>query len=254
MEAICVPGCVDDLHDVPLARNAGFVSGFSVGSAQSIGGNAGEHNHHRERRRGCRGDYLLACIASRRAPDRHDGGDEFVAVRDSAVGVRRQRLCCNLGCVSDAGRSAGRLGRHSRAFERTGGGRRAQPDAGAGVSIGKFACFAHEYDSVRIAGKGWLFMGHRGVRNRGDRNARNLVVIGQRRAQPKLCTKRGGETRDRIERTGNPRSEKPGAPRVRQNIMLEFRNCAPVAQLDRASGYEPEGREFESPRARHLTR
>ena len=28
-------------------------------------------------------------------------------------------------------------------------------------------------------------------------------------------------------------------------------NGAPVAQLDRASGYEPEGREFESPRARH---
>jgi hypothetical protein len=28
---------------------------------------------------------------------------------------------------------------------------------------------------------------------------------------------------------------------------------APVAQLDRASGFEPEGREFESLRARHLT-
>jgi hypothetical protein len=28
---------------------------------------------------------------------------------------------------------------------------------------------------------------------------------------------------------------------------------APVAQLDRASGYEPEGREFESPRAHHLS-
>ena len=27
---------------------------------------------------------------------------------------------------------------------------------------------------------------------------------------------------------------------------------APVAQLDRASGYEPEGREFESLRAHHL--
>jgi hypothetical protein len=27
--------------------------------------------------------------------------------------------------------------------------------------------------------------------------------------------------------------------------------CAPVAQLDRASGYEPEGREFESLRAHH---
>src|SRR5271168_4578196 len=36
--------------------------------------------------------------------------------------------------------------------------------------------------------------------------------------------------------------------------MLIFLNRAPVAQLDRASGYEPEGREFESPRARHLIR
>jgi hypothetical protein len=34
--------------------------------------------------------------------------------------------------------------------------------------------------------------------------------------------------------------------------MLILLSCAPVAQLDRASGYEPEGREFESPRARHL--
>jgi hypothetical protein len=33
--------------------------------------------------------------------------------------------------------------------------------------------------------------------------------------------------------------------------MLIFINGAPVAQLDRASGYEPEGREFESPRAHH---
>src|SRR5580693_7602952 len=32
-----------------------------------------------------------------------------------------------------------------------------------------------------------------------------------------------------------------------------FRN-APVAQLDRASGYEPEGREFESLRAHHIER
>jgi hypothetical protein len=34
--------------------------------------------------------------------------------------------------------------------------------------------------------------------------------------------------------------------------MLIFLNGAPVAQLDRASGYEPEGREFESPRAHHF--
>ena len=37
----------------------------------------------------------------------------------------------------------------------------------------------------------------------------------------------------------------------RRTAMLIFLNRAPVAQLDRASGYEPEGREFESPRARH---
>jgi hypothetical protein len=34
--------------------------------------------------------------------------------------------------------------------------------------------------------------------------------------------------------------------------MIIFLNGAPVAQLDRASGYEPEGREFESPRAHHF--
>ena len=33
--------------------------------------------------------------------------------------------------------------------------------------------------------------------------------------------------------------------------MIIFICRAPVAQLDRASGYEPEGREFESPRAHH---
>src|SRR5437762_13302257 len=37
------------------------------------------------------------------------------------------------------------------------------------------------------------------------------------------------------------------------SAVLESKYCAPVAQLDRASGYEPEGREFESPRAHHST-
>ena len=35
-------------------------------------------------------------------------------------------------------------------------------------------------------------------------------------------------------------------------IMTVLQGCAPLAQLDRASGYEPEGREFESLRARHF--
>src|SRR2546429_36874 len=39
---------------------------------------------------------------------------------------------------------------------------------------------------------------------------------------------------------------------ARRKPVLIFISCAPVAQLDRASGYEPEGREFESPRARHF--
>ena len=35
-------------------------------------------------------------------------------------------------------------------------------------------------------------------------------------------------------------------------IITKPQHCAPLAQLDRASGYEPEGREFESLRARHF--
>ena len=34
--------------------------------------------------------------------------------------------------------------------------------------------------------------------------------------------------------------------------LLRWKSSAPLAQLDRASGYEPEGREFESLRARHF--
>ena len=37
-------------------------------------------------------------------------------------------------------------------------------------------------------------------------------------------------------------------------VSRENRNHAPVAQLDRASAYEAEGREFEPLRARHFSR
>jgi hypothetical protein len=36
-------------------------------------------------------------------------------------------------------------------------------------------------------------------------------------------------------------------------IILDPPHCAPLAQLDRASDYESEGREFESLRARHFS-
>ncbi len=35
-------------------------------------------------------------------------------------------------------------------------------------------------------------------------------------------------------------------------MMIQWLHRAPVAQLDRASAFEAEGREFESLRARHL--
>jgi hypothetical protein len=46
-----------------------------------------------------------------------------------------------------------------------------------------------------------------------------------------------------------------GGCRIRADPIdwKESPEFAPVAQLDRASGYEPEGRVFESPRAHHLT-
>ena len=37
-----------------------------------------------------------------------------------------------------------------------------------------------------------------------------------------------------------------------QGRLEGYPSCAPVAQLDRASGYEPEGRMFESCRAHHI--
>ncbi len=49
-------------------------------------------------------------------------------------------------------------------------------------------------------------------------------------------------------------SQFPSPPSIgdREDIPVESHGSAPVAQLDRASGFEPEGREFESLRARQL--
>ncbi len=56
---------------------------------------------------------------------------------------------------------------------------------------------------------------------------------------------------------GSPFKEWPFRCKAAPNfgVLCDYgrilRTSAPVAQLDRASGYEPEGREFESLRARH---
>ena len=52
------------------------------------------------------------------------------------------------------------------------------------------------------------------------------------------------------ERRGEVRSTEQSLP-VRQDVSFLIK--APVAQLDRAPGYEPGGREFESLRARQFT-
>ena len=52
---------------------------------------------------------------------------------------------------------------------------------------------------------------------------------------------------------GAPLLREYGAKLHRGFESLSLRQLnAPVAQLDRVSGYEPEGQEFESLRARHL--
>jgi hypothetical protein len=70
--------------------------------------------------------------------------------------------------------------------------------------------------------------------------------------------RRVGARRDGIETEkvkDGPRDSHPSLLDVANNcgkLLPSHADGAPVAQLDRASGYEPEGREFESPRAHHL--
>ena len=50
---------------------------------------------------------------------------------------------------------------------------------------------------------------------------------------------------------GSPRPSADLRKGVEPDRLKGSSQSAPVAQLDRASGYEPEGRVFESPRAHH---
>src|SRR5712671_1982694 len=51
---------------------------------------------------------------------------------------------------------------------------------------------------------------------------------------------------------GPARGSRPGTPGQQPRESVHLPPAAPVAQLDRASGFEPEGREFESLRARYF--
>src|SRR5215475_3699363 len=52
METIRVSRRTDDVHDVSVARHAGFVSRLSTGSTQGLGGRAREYRNALQRRRG----------------------------------------------------------------------------------------------------------------------------------------------------------------------------------------------------------
>src|SRR4029077_4374252 len=64
----------------------------------------------------------------------------------------------------------------------------------------------------------------------------------------KACSRAQLSQMDRMDTTGKLKARK----KMSKLLTLKHIDDAPVAQLDRASGYEPEGREFESPRAHHF--
>ena len=117
MAAVPLFGSVDDIHDVLVARDTGFVSGLLAGGAQSFSGKPREHCDDLQRRRsGGRGPVWLV-VASGWTTQRDACGAGPFAARDSSVGV--QRIADRSGCwrVCDADGSAGGVGSDSSAPE-----------------------------------------------------------------------------------------------------------------------------------------
>ena len=78
-----------------------------------------------------------------------------------------------------------------------------------------------------------------------------------RTGRPKLRSARTDDSRTRpaaslfSDKRSSPQRLDPPAP-IGYPELAAVRQCAPVAQLDRATGYEPVGRRFDSFRAHHL--
>ena len=73
--------------------------------------------------------------------------------------------------------------------------------------------------------------------------------------KPPRWLKAGDEVRVQVEghrRTGQSGGDGSVAARIVRGCSVCVNLCAPVAQLDRAAGFEPVGREFESLRAHHF--
>src|SRR6266699_5347704 len=268
METLHLSRRAHDLHDVSLARHARPLSRFPPGSPQSDGSDAGKHGHPLQHRRGdWRGD-LRPLLTGGRAPEEHGGRAGIMLAYGSDVGV--WRTSSNIGdrCRADAGRCARSLGRDSRAFERIGGGCRARVDAWAGVPIRNSVRLANKFDSIRTPRPRWISMGHRRLRDRHDSDAGDIALEWLRGAWPELCARHAiGCGRNRalnelslvwaecrralVQASSEMQTFSPGGGGQRKPV-LRFVYRAPLAQLDRASGYEPEGREFESLMARHF--
>src|SRR5579872_1040668 len=85
---------------------------------------------------------------------------------------------------------------------------------------------------------------------------RNVVMVSETGLRRRRTYRRERSRQERILK-GVRDSERVAFPRNDFSAIIDFQiflssKSAPLAQLDRASGYEPEGREFESLRAHHF--
>src|SRR6266567_12860 len=258
-----------DLHDVSLARHAGPLSRFPPGSPQSDGSDAGKHGHPLQHRRGdWRGD-LRPLFTGCRASKEHGGCAGIMLAYGSDVGVWRTSGRIGDRRRADAGRCAGSLGRDSGAFERIGGGCCAWVDAWARVPIRDSVRLADKFDSIRTPRPRRISMGDRRLRDHYDSDAGDIALERLRGTWPELCARHAiGCGRNRalnelslvwaecrkalVQACSEMQTVSPSGGGQRKPV-LRFVYRAPLAQLDRASGYEPEGREFESLRARHIS-
>src|SRR6266705_3547591 len=243
METLRLSHRPHDLHDVSLARHAGPLSRFPTGSPQSDGSDAGKHGHPLQHRRGdWRGD-LRPLFTGCRAPKEHGGRAGIMLAYDSDVGV--WRTSSNIG-------------------DRC----RARVDAWAGVPIRNSVRLADKFDSIRTPRPRRISMGHRRLRDHYDSDADDIALERLRGAWPEFCARhaigRGRNCalnelslvwaecrRALVQASSDMQTVSPSGGGQRKPV-LRFVYRAPLAQLDRASGYEPEGREFESLRARHF--
>src|SRR6267142_2535295 len=175
----------------------------------------------------------------------HDG--DSGAARDSGypiVDVRAKSSVDSVGRIPDAVHGAGSLGGdpgpHKRTLSRSITGIFSR----IGVPVRRIDCLRQRLFRSANGAIHELWPGHGAFRRRSAVNR-----SAGHRSRPRRTSRGVWEARCSECVIGGALRGVAGA----RWLVIIFLYRAPVAQLDRASGYEPEGREFESPRARHLS-